>query len=99
MQPETKPTFSSQERSRIGRKLSIKWEMVALASGKFEVEETANIRRNHNQDDEVWKATIMLGDYEKKRGTRDNLASALREFGEIELADKVQAKYFQTHAD
>ena len=45
------------------------------------------------------KATVMLNEYEKKQGTREDLASALKEFGELDLAEKVSVKYFQTHAD
>ena len=97
LQPETKPNFSSQERSRVGRKLSIKWGEVALASGKFEYHEISSIRRSDNHSDEAWKAIRMLCDYERKGGSRDDLVAALRECGEIDLANKVEARYFQTH--
>ena len=99
LQPESKPIFTPREISRIGRKLSSKWEKIALATGKFKVEETENIRHNSNHDDVVMKATVMLNEYEKKQGTREDLASAFKEFGDLDLAEKVSVKYFQTHAD
>ena len=71
--------------------------MIALATGKFNDRETCIIRQNNYYHDNAMKATIMLNDYKKRLGTREDLVSALKEFDEIHLAKYVQSKYFQTH--
>ena len=38
------------------------------------------------------KATMMLNEYEKKQGTREDLASAIKEFGELDLAENFVVK-------
>ncbi len=88
--------FTPQETVRIGYRIPDKWEKIALATGKFNDKETAIIRLNNNYHDDAMKATIMLSDYQRRLGTRENLISALKEFGEIDLAEKVHSKYFQT---
>ncbi|CAB4015370.1 Hypothetical predicted protein [Paramuricea clavata] len=88
--------FTPQETVRIGSRIPDKWEKIALATGKFNDKETAIIRLNHNYHDNAMKATTMLSDYQRRLGTRENLVSALKEFGELDLAERVQSKYFQT---
>ena len=99
LQIETKPIFSSQEIIRIARKMSIKWELIALATGKFHPEEIANIRQNRFHEDNVIKATRMLTDYQNRQGSREDLASAIKETKELDLAEKVLARYFLTNSD
>ena len=89
--------FTPQEMVRIGNRISDKWEMIALTTGKFNDRETTIIRHNNNYHDNAMKATIMLGDYQRRLGTREDLVTALKEFNEIQLAEQVQSKHFQTH--
>ena len=99
LQIETKPIFSSQEIFRIARKMSIKWDLIALATGKFHPEEITNIRQNLFHEDNVIKATRMLTDYQNRQGSREDLASAIKETQELDLAEKVLARYFLTNSD
>ena len=87
--------FTPQETVRIGSRIPDIWEMIALATGKFNDKETAIIRLNHNYHDNTMKATRMLSDYQRRLGTREDLVSALEEFGELDLAQKVRLMYFQ----
>jgi hypothetical protein len=41
----------------------------------------------------------MLTDYQKRRGTRDSLAATLEEFKELNLAERVRTKFFETNSD
>jgi hypothetical protein len=90
------PGFTPQEIVRIGSRIPEQWEKIALATGKFNDKETAIIRLNHNYHDDAMKAITMLSDYKRRLGTRENLVSTLIEFGENDLAEKVQIRYFQT---
>ena len=97
---ETKDTvkFTPQETVRIGNRIPDNWENIALATGKFNDKETAIIRLNNNYNDSAWKATKMLNNYQRRLGTREDLASALKESGELDLAEKVLSKYYQTNS-
>ena len=99
LQTEAKPVFYPQEIVRIAQKIASKWEPIALATGKFTVEETGNIQHNHPHEDNIMKATRMLTDYQKRRGTRDSLAATLEEFKELNLAERVRTKFFETNSD
>ena len=91
--------FTPQELTRIAKRVPDKWERVALATGYFKNYELANIRLNQSYHDDVSKAIQMLSDYGKRRGTREKLAEALKEFEEIDLAEKVMLRYFQVYAN
>ncbi|XP_028391276.1 uncharacterized protein LOC114516097 [Dendronephthya gigantea] len=94
---QSKPTsFSPQEAVRIGSRIPDKWEKIALATGKFNDKETTIIRLNHSNHDSAMQATVMINYYQRRQGTREEFVSALKEFGEYELAEKVESKYFQT---
>ena len=88
--------FTSPEIVRIGSRIPDEWEKIALGTGMFNDKETAIIRLNGNYHDNAMKAIRMLNDYKRRLGTRECLVSTLKEFGEIDLAEKVQIRYFQT---
>lgn len=93
------PGFTPQETVRIGSRIPDKWEKIAFATGEFSDREIAIIRLNNSYHDDALKATIMLTEYQRRLGPRELLVSALKEFGELELAEKVELKHFQTYCD
>lgn len=96
---QSEATLTLQELTRIGQRIPTNWEQVALVTGDFRKYELDNIRYNHHYHDPASKAIQMLGDYKKRQGSREKLAKALKEFGEVDLAEKVLYRYFQFHAD
>ena len=99
--PETTDWYQliPQEITRIAKRIPDKWQMVGLSTGYFKQYELMNIQCCVFYHDGVSKGMEMLCAYQKRKGTREALAEALKECGEVTLADKVLQRYFQFYAE
>ncbi|XP_028410351.1 uncharacterized protein LOC114532965 [Dendronephthya gigantea] len=89
--------FSQPELVRISEKIPGKWQRVGLITGKFQDSDIQNIELTANKPSPKMKALDMLNCYQQRQGTRKELASALEELKEKDLARKVRSKYYQKH--
>ncbi|XP_028410337.1 uncharacterized protein LOC114532947 [Dendronephthya gigantea] len=90
--------FTQAEICRIAKCIPRNWKEIAGYTGKFKKFEIENIEINNvSFRDDVDKAIRMLNDYVNRLGSRECLVSAMREAQAIDIAAKVESKYYQTH--
>ncbi|XP_046846813.1 uncharacterized protein LOC124440465 [Xenia sp. Carnegie-2017] len=91
--------FEPRELYRIAERICGEWEKVAILTGLFKKWEIDNIAHNTTLHSPSKKSNQMLSNYKARKGTRIELATAIKEAGFLDVAQKVQSGFYIDYVD
>lgn len=91
--------FEPRELYRIAERICCEWEKVAILTGLFINWEIDNIAQNTTLHSPSKKSNQMLSNYKSRKGTRIELAMAIKEAGFLDVAQKAESGFYIDYAD